>query len=67
MEAAKRRSQHDYTLTFKLSVVDQVERGELSYKEAQERYGIQGKTVLLGHVPGTACEIRHQMFDDGRL
>ena len=47
MESAKRRSQRDYTLTFKLSVVDQVERGELSYKEAQERYGIQGKTTVL--------------------
>ncbi|CRM26851.1 hypothetical protein [Pseudomonas sp. 37 R 15] len=34
MESAKRRSQRDYTLTFKLSVVDQVEKGELSYKEA---------------------------------
>jgi transposase-like protein len=30
-----------------LSVVDQVEKGELSYKEAQERYGIQGKTTVL--------------------
>jgi hypothetical protein len=38
MEAGKRRSQRDYTLTFKLSVVDQIEKGELSYKEAQERY-----------------------------
>lgn len=38
MESAKRRSQRDYTLTFKLSVVDQVEKVELSYKEAQERY-----------------------------
>ena len=47
MEPAKRRSQRDYTLTFKLSVVDQVEKGELSYKEAQERYGIQGKTTVL--------------------
>jgi hypothetical protein len=35
MEAGKRRSQRDYTMTFKLSVVDQVEKGELSYKEAQ--------------------------------
>ena len=34
MESAKRRSQRDYTLTIKLSVVDQVEKGELSYKEA---------------------------------
>ncbi len=47
MDAAKRRSQRDYTMTFKLSVVDQVEKGELSYREAQERYGIQGKTTVL--------------------
>lgn len=47
MESAKRRSQRDYTLTFKLSVIDQIEKGELSYKEAQERYGIQGKTTVL--------------------
>ncbi|PKA67760.1 transposase InsO family protein [Pseudomonas baetica] len=47
MNTGERRSQRDYTLTFKLSVVDQVEKGELSYKEAQERYGIQGKTTVL--------------------
>ncbi len=47
MQAAKRRSQRDYTMSFKLSVVDQVEKGELSYKEAQARYGIQGKTTVL--------------------
>lgn len=47
MQAAKRRSQRDYTMTFKLSVVDQVEKGELTYREAQERYGIQGKTTVL--------------------
>ncbi len=47
MNAGKRRSQRDYSLTFKLSVVDQVEKGELSYKEAQERYGIQGKSTVL--------------------
>lgn len=41
MDSGKRRSQRDYTLAFKLSVVDQVEKGELSYKEAQRRYGIQ--------------------------
>ena len=32
MDTGKRRSQRDYTLAFKLSVVDQVEKGELSYK-----------------------------------
>lgn len=34
------RSQRDYTQAFKLAVVDQVEEGETSYKEAQARYGI---------------------------
>lgn len=47
MESGKRRSQRDYTLAFKLSVVDQVEKGELSYKEAQRRYGIQGRSTVL--------------------
>lgn len=42
-----KRSQRDYTLSFKLSVVDQVEKGELSYKQAQERYGIQGRSTVL--------------------
>lgn len=35
--------QRDYTLAFKRSVVEQVEKGELTYKQAQERYGIQGR------------------------
>lgn len=47
MDSGERRSQRDYTLTFKLAVVDQVEKGELSYKEAQRRYGIQGKSTVL--------------------
>ncbi|WP_299833813.1 IS3 family transposase [Pseudomonas sp.] len=47
MDSGKRRSQRDYTLAFKLAVVDQVEKGELSYKEAQRRYGIQGRSTVL--------------------
>ena len=47
MDSGKRRSQRDYTLAFKLSVVDQVEKGELSYKEAQRRYGSQGRSTVL--------------------
>ncbi|MFJ7316824.1 helix-turn-helix domain-containing protein [Pseudomonas sp. NPDC098747] len=47
MDTGGRRSQRDYTLTFKLSVVDQIEKGELSYKEAQRRYGIQGRSTVL--------------------
>lgn len=42
MKSAIRRSQRDFSLAFKLSVVDQVERRELTYKKAQERYGIRG-------------------------
>ena len=47
MKSTIRRSQRDYSLAFKLSVVDQFERGELTYKKAQERYGIQGSSTVL--------------------
>lgn len=43
----RKRTQQDYTLAFKLQVVAQVERGELSYKQAQRRYGIQGRSTVL--------------------
>lgn len=43
----KKRTQRDYTFGFKLSVVDQVEKGELTYKQAQKRYGIQGRSTVL--------------------
>lgn len=42
-----KRTQRDYTLAFKLSVVEQVEKGEFTYKQAQQRYGIQGKSTVL--------------------
>lgn len=42
-----RRSQRDYTLAFKLSVVEEVEKGSLTYKQAQRRYGIQGRSTVL--------------------
>ena len=47
MEQRIRRSQKDYSLAFKLSVVEQVEKGEMTYKEAQKRYGIQGRSMVL--------------------
>lgn len=47
MESGLKRTQRDYTLAFKLSVVEQVEKGELTYKEAQVRYGIQGRSTVL--------------------
>jgi transposase-like protein len=43
----QRRNQRDYNLGFKLSVVSQVEKGELTYKQAQRRYGIQGRSTVL--------------------
>jgi transposase len=42
-----RRSQRDYSLAFKLQVVQQVEKGELTYKKAQLHYGIQGRSTVL--------------------
>jgi transposase len=47
MESGIKRMQRDYTLAFKLGVVEQVEKGELSYKQAQEKYGIQGRSTVL--------------------
>ncbi len=47
MEQWVKRTQRDYTLAFKLAVVDQVERGELTYRQAHERYGIQGASTVL--------------------
>jgi transposase len=42
-----KRSQRDYGMAFKLAVISQVEKGEMSYPEAQKRYGIQGKSTVL--------------------
>ena len=47
METGIKRTQRDYTLAFKRAVVEQVEKGELSYKQAQARYGIQGRSTVL--------------------
>jgi transposase-like protein len=47
MEQGVKRTQRDYSLTFKLAVVDQIEKGELTYTQAQERYGIQGRSTVL--------------------
>lgn len=42
-----KRSQRDYSMGFKMSVVSQVEKGELTYKQAQKQYGIQGRSTVL--------------------
>ena len=43
-----KRTQRDYSLPFKLKVILEVEQGELTYKEAQKKYGIQGRSTVLG-------------------
>lgn len=43
----KKRTQRDYNLGFKLSVVSQVEKGDFTYKQAQKAYGIQGRSTVL--------------------
>lgn len=47
MEQGIKRTQRDYSVAFKLSVVEQIEKGELTYKQAQQRFGIQGRSTVL--------------------
>ena len=42
-----KRTQRDYSFAFKLQVIGDVERGEMTYKEAQRKYGIQGRSTVL--------------------
>ena len=43
----RKRTQRDYTMGFKLQVVDVVEKGDMTYKQAQKTYGIQGRSTVL--------------------
>ena len=42
-----KRTQRDYTMAFKLEVVGAVEKGEMTYKQAQRKFGIQGRSTVL--------------------
>ncbi len=42
-----KRTQRDYSLSFKLQVVDEVEKGHLTWKQSQKKYGIQGRITVL--------------------
>lgn len=42
-----KRTQRDYSLAFKLQLVDEVEKGLLTYKQSQRKYGIQGTSTVL--------------------
>ncbi len=43
----KKRTQGDYNMGFKLAVFSEVEKGDLTYKQAQSKYGIQGRSTVL--------------------
>lgn len=42
-----KRTQRDYSLAFKLQVIDEIEKGYCTYKEAQRKYDIQGRSTVL--------------------
>lgn len=42
-----KRTQRDYTLAVKLGVVERVEKGEFTYKQLQEHFGIRGRSKFL--------------------
>lgn len=46
-EKKVKRTQRDYTMAFKLQVITEVESGHLTYKQAQKKYGIQGRSTVL--------------------
>lgn len=42
-----KRTQRDYSLAFKLQVINDVEKGLLTWKQSQKKYGIQGRSTVL--------------------
>ena len=42
-----KRTQRDYSLSLRLQIVQQIERGELSTRAAQRKYGIQSRSTLV--------------------
>jgi transposase len=43
----QKRTRRDYSLAFKLQVTDEVEKGHLTWKQSQRKYGIQGRSTVL--------------------
>jgi len=43
----RKRTQKDYTLAFKMQVVDEIEKGVLSQHAACRKYGIQARSTVL--------------------
>ena len=42
-----KKTQKDYSLAFKLQIVDEVEKGHFTYRQSQIHYGIQGRSTVL--------------------
>jgi len=42
-----KRTKRDYGLAFKLQIVNKVEKGLITQKDAQRKYGIQGDSTIL--------------------
>ncbi len=42
-----KRTQRDYSLGFKFQLVTAIEKGNMTYKQAQNIYGIQGRSTVL--------------------
>jgi transposase-like protein len=61
-----KRTQRDYTLGFKLQVVAAVEKGDMTYKEAQTIYGIQGRSSVLTwlrkQIASQSCSVANSKF-----
>lgn len=43
-----KRTQKDYSMSFKLQVVQEIEQGQLSTTKAQRLYGIQARSTIVG-------------------
>lgn len=46
-EQRVKRTQRDYSFAFKMMVVHEVEKGQITYKQVQTKYGIQGRSTVL--------------------
>jgi transposase-like protein len=46
-EQRVKRTQRDYSFAFKMMVIHEVEKGQITYKKAQAKYGIQGRSTVL--------------------
>lgn len=46
-KSSLKKTQKNYSLAFKLQVIDEIEKGHLTYKQSQKKYGIQGRSTVL--------------------